>query len=442
MAHRIMKHHSQIALTMALAVAMGLSTSCEQSPALRPLFNGKDLSGWHGLGHTDPRTLSQMTDDERAKKRETDMRNLLEHWTVENGEIVNDGEGVYLTTDESFSDFDFHLEYRTVPKADSGIYLRGNPQVQIWDSANEEIHKLGADKGSGGLWNNSAGAPGKDPLVLADRPMGEWNAFDISMIGARTTVHLNGKLVVDHAIMENFFDRQNPVFRTGPIQLQTHGGEIRWRNICIRELSASEANARLLQKNLEGFESVFNGKDLTGWEGALDNYQVVDGTLLCKPDAGGHLYTKKQYSDFVVRFDFLLPPGGNNGLAIRHPGGAHVDSSQHAMCELQVLDNTGSEYTNLDPRQYHGSAYGMVPAKRGFQRPVGTWNFQEVTVRGSTIRAELNGYVILDCDLSKVTEFMAKGENLHPGRTRTSGHFGFAGHASPVKFRNIWIKEL
>src|SRR5690606_8422302 len=133
-------------------------------------------------------------------------------------------------------------EYKTVPKADSGIYLRGVPQVQIWDFVDPEKFNLGSDKGSGGLWNNSAGAPGKDPSVLADKPFGQWNKFRIIMIGSRVSVWLNGKQVVDNAIMENYYDRSVPVPARGPIELQTHGGEIRWRNSYIREIGSKEAN--------------------------------------------------------------------------------------------------------------------------------------------------------------------------------------------------------
>jgi hypothetical protein len=123
-----------------------------------------------------------------------------------------------------------------LPKGDSGIYLRGIPQVQIWDYTEEAKFKIGANKGSGGLWNNSPGAPGKDPLVLADKPFGEWNKFRIVMKGEKVTVYLNDKLVVDNAKLENYFDRKNPVPAKGPIQLQTHGSEIRWRNVFIKEL--------------------------------------------------------------------------------------------------------------------------------------------------------------------------------------------------------------
>jgi hypothetical protein len=149
---------------------------------------------------------------------------------------VNDGQGKYATTVRDYGDFELRLEYKTVPRADSGIYLRGCPQVQIWDHTNPAEFKNGADKGSGGLWNNSRGVPGKDPLVLADKPFGEWNQVRLIMIGDRVSVWLNEKQVVDDAVMENYFDRKQPVPAQGPIQLQTHGGEIRWRNIFIREI--------------------------------------------------------------------------------------------------------------------------------------------------------------------------------------------------------------
>lgn len=404
----------------------------------RAVFNGKDLTGWYGLSHFDPRKLAEMTPEERAAKKTADLEDLKAHWTVENGELVNDGHGVYATTEDSFRDYEFWIDYKTVPKADSGIYLKGSPQVQIWDWTEESKFNLGADKGSGGLWNNNPGNPGKDPLVLADKPFGEWNKFRILQVGGRTTVYLNDKLVVDHAVMDNYWDRSQPLFAAGPVQLQTHGGEIRWKNIFVREIPAEEANKILASKGNEGFKPLFDGKSLDGWKGAVESYEVADGAIRCKPGKGGVLHTPDEYSDFVARVEFRLPPGGNNGLAIRYPG--EGDTAYVGMCELQVLDNDAEKYAKLDPRQFHGSAYGMVAAARGFQRPIGEWNFQEVTVNGSTVKVELNGSVILDADLSKVTEFMA--DRPHPGKDRTSGYFGFAGHSDPVEFRNVSIKPL
>ena len=419
-----------IVLSNSFAVA-------QQQSEFESLFNGKDLSGWYGMKTLDPRKISAMGADELVALKEQAVADTVKHWTVEGDEIVNDGAGPFLTSEREFSDFELMLEYKTVANADSGVYLKATPQVQIWDFT-EAGGKwdIGADKGSGGLWNNSKGRPGKDPLELADHPFGEWNSMRIIQVGSRTTVYLNGKLVVDHAIMENYWDRKLPIVKSGPIQLQTHGGEIRWRNIKVRELDSDAANKILAAKNKEGLESIFNGENFDGWAGAVDNYLIKDGYVQCKPDSGGNLFTKQEYGDFHVRFEFALPPKGNNGLAIRYPG--EGDTAYVGMCELQIL---GEDYPgDLDPRQFHGSAYGMCAATRGYLRETGQWNFQEVIVRGSTIKVELNGSIILDCDLSKVTDYLA--DRKHPGKERTKGHFGFAGHNSPVKFRNIFIKRL
>ena len=403
------------------------------------IFNGKDLVGWHGYDTKDPRKFQAMTEEEQQAAREKSLEDINKHWTIENGELVNDGFGLYLTTDKNYGDYEFWIDYKTVPKADSGIYLKGTPQIQIWDFSDQSKFGLGADKGSGGLWNNSAGKPGKDPLVLADKPLGEWNRFHVIQIGARTTVTLNDKLVVDNALLENFYDRSLPLIPKGPIQLQTHGGEIRWKNVFLREIPAEEATKMLEKKaDQEEFTTLFNGSDLAGWAGAVDNYEVVDGAIRCKPGKGGVLHTKDEYADFKVKLEFKVPAGGNNGLAIRYPG--QGDTAYVGMCELQVLDNEDKRYANLDKRQYHGSAYGMAPAARGYQRAVGEWNYQEVTIVGPTIKVELNGNLILDTDLSKITEYMA--DSPHPGKDRTKGFFGFAGHGDAVMFRNVQIKSL
>jgi hypothetical protein len=224
-----------------LVLTPALSRADEPKPptGFTALFNGKDLTGWHGMPHFDPYKLAAMPEDERKAQIEKWTADAKKHWTVDNGELVNDGNGPYLTTDEELGDIELLIDYKTVPQADSGIYLRYTPQVQIWDYTKEGGKwNLGADKGSGGLWNNSKGAPGKDPLVLADKPFGQWNSFRIKMIGDKVTVYLNDKLVVDNARLENFWDRKKPLLAKGAIQLQTHGGEIRWRNIYLKKLPA------------------------------------------------------------------------------------------------------------------------------------------------------------------------------------------------------------
>jgi len=187
----------------------------------------------------------------------------------------------------------------------------------------------------------------------------------------------------------------------------------------------------------EGFVSLFNGKDLTGWVGATDGYKVEDGILYCDPKKGGNLMTAKEYDNFILRFEFLLYTNSNNGLGIRAP--VKGDAAYGAM-ELQILDDSGSQYTKLQPYQYHGSIYGVVPAKRGFQKKVGQWNVQEVRAIGSKITVLLNGEVIVDADLSTIKETMDK--KAHPGLHNPKGHIGWLGHGTRVDWRNIRIKEV
>jgi hypothetical protein len=429
---------------MVVAAASGAAPLKMQSNAFPegfvPLFNGKDFAGWHGLKTMDPRKFEALGADEKAKVLADGAEDMKKHWRIDDGVIINDGQGAYLTTDKDYGDVELLVDFKIGPKGDSGVYLRGTPQVQIWDFTEPSYARMGADKGSGGLWNNAAGAPGKDPLVRADKPIGEWNTFRIIQVGARTTIYLNDKLIVDHAILENYWKRSLPIPDHGPIQLQTHDHEIRWRNIAVRQIPPDEANQILAKHGADGFRSIFNGKNLADWAGPIENYEVKDGTLRCKEHRGGTIYYNQEVSDFMARVEFKLTPGGNNGLAIRHPGG-HSDTAYHGMCELQILDDGHPKYAKtLDARQAHGSAYGMVAAHRGYLRPTGEWNFEEVTVKGPKIKVELNGTVILDADLSKVKEFMAN--SAHPGKDRTSGFFGFAGHHDPVEFRNVAIKTL
>jgi hypothetical protein len=431
---------------VALVAVSVFSLASAQSPqagtppeGFTALFNEKNLSGWWGLKTEDPVKWKALSPDKLAEKKAASIKDIAQHWSVNGEELVNDGHGLYLSTQKNYGDFEFLVDYKTVPKADSGIYLRGIPQVQIWDSTEEAKFNIGANKGSGGLWNNSKGAPGKDPLVLADKPFGQWNSFRIIMVGERVSVWLNGKLLVDHARMENYFNRKGQIPRTGPIQLQTHGGEIRWRNVFIREIGTKEGNEILASKGGNGFKSAFNGKNFEGWAGPTNNYSVDHGSIQCMKGKGGTIYVNDELDDFSARIEFKLPPGGNNGLAIRYPGSG--DTAYVGMCELQVLDDSAKKYAKLHPAQYHGSAYGMAPAARGYQRPVGEWNFQEVTVNGSRIKVELNGTLILNADLANVEKPMYDLGKFK-GRLRKSGYFGFAGHGDAVSFRNISIRNF
>lgn len=472
--------------TLLALLALGGIAAAEENvppPGFKALFNGKDLSGWYGWGTQDPADLANMSPQELAEYKKksiegglTDAKgndkgdHINAHWRVENGELVNDGKGLYLTTDKDYGDFELWVDYKMLPLGDSGVYLRGVPQVQIWDYTEEAKFKLGADKGSGSLWNNK-GEEGKFPLKRMDKPFGEWNNFKIKMIGERVTVVFNGEVVVDNAPLENYFANRkagyvafakpganqakqeekvpngwmpDPIPAKGPIQLQTHGSEIRWRNVFIREIRPAEANKALAARDADGFEELINGKDLSNWQGAVDSYEVKDGAIVCKPGKGGDLLTQDEYENVAIRFEFKLPPAGNNGIALRTPLGGHSASDG---LEIQVIDSDGynakqaaAGKPGLLPYQYNGSLYHCVGAKHGYLRPVGEWNFEEIVVKGQTIKVTLNGTKILDVDIDKLD----RSQIAHPpkGLDHTKGHIGFAGHTDPVMFRSFKVKRL
>jgi len=188
----------------------------------------------------------------------------------------------------------------------------------------------------------------------------------------------------------------------------------------------------------EGFVSLFDGKTLAGWAGAVKGYVVEDGAIVCMPKGGGKLYTEKQYSDFILRFEFKLTPGANNGVGLRMP--PEGDAAYNAM-EIQVLDDTAEKYAKLQPYQYHGSIYGVVPAQKGHQKPVGQWNSEEILAQGPHIKVVLNGAVIVDAMIDKFAEGTLD-HRPHPGLLRPTGHIGWLGHGARVEFRNIRIREL
>jgi len=187
------------------------------------LFNGQDLTGWKGLVASPPER-ARMSPEALAQAQEAADRRMREHWKVEEGVLVFDGKGDNLCTAKDYGDFELWVDWKILPAGDSGIYLRGSPQVQIWDNP----------IGSGGLYNNQQNP--SQPLQHADHPVGEWNTFRILMRGEKVTVYLNGVLVVDHVTMENYWERDQPIYPTGPIELQSHGNTLYFKNIYIKEL--------------------------------------------------------------------------------------------------------------------------------------------------------------------------------------------------------------
>ncbi|HZH73159.1 MAG TPA: family 16 glycoside hydrolase [Mariniphaga sp.] len=398
------------------------------------IFNGENLEGWQGLVGN-PITRAKMSQQELAGKQEEANKKMHENWAVKDNTIVFNGKGINLATVKEYGDFEMVVDWRITKDGDSGIYLRGTPQVQIWDTARVEV---GAQVGSGGLYNNKVHE--SKPLKVADNPIGDWNTFRIKMIGENVTVYLNGELVVDNVPLENYWDRSQPIFPKGAIELQAHGTDLAFRDIYVKEIKTEEIGLTEEEK-AEGFVSLFNGMNLDGWQGNTTDYFAQNGELVVEPKRGGrgNLYTGKEYSDFIFRFEFQLTPGANNGLGIRTP--LTGDAAYHGT-ELQILDNTAPIYANLKEYQYHGSVYGVIPAKRGYLKPVGEWNYQEVVVQGSKVKVILNGTVIVDGDIAEASKNGTLDGRDHPGLKNDSGYIGFLGHGSELKFRNIRIKDL
>ena len=205
------------------------------------------------------------------------------------------------------------------------------------------------------------------------------------------------------------------------------------KNTLSNQLSKKEKN--------QGYTLLFDGKTMDQWTGNIQSYIPENGTITIHPEkgSGGNIYTKDEYSDFDFRFEFKLTPGANNGVGIRAP--LEGDAAYVGM-EIQVLDNTAAEYKDLHPYQYHGSIYGVVPAKTGYLKPVGKWNYEEIIAKGLKIKVILNGTVITDADITEAREKGTMDGKEHPGLKRDKGHIGFLGHGSVVQFRNIRVKDL
>jgi HEAT repeat protein len=399
-----------------------------------PMFNGKDLSGWQGLVEN-PVARAKMKPEELARKQAEADKKVPLNWSVKDGCIWFNGNGENLCSVKEYGDFEMLVDWKISKKGDSGIYLRGSPQVQIWDTSRVDV---GAQVGSGGLYNNQINA--SKPLLVADNPVGDWNTFRIIMIGEKVSVWLNGELVVDNVILENYWDRSIPIFPKGHIELQAHGTNLAFRDIYVKEINEKDYNLTPEEK-ADGFVALFNGRNLDNWVGNKDSYVVEDGMIVIKPEegSGGNLYTENEYSDFVFRFEFQLTPAANNGIGIRAP--LSGDAAYVGM-EIQVLDNTAPVYATLQPYQYHGSVYGVIPAKRDYLKPVGEWNYEEITAMGTHIKVVLNGTVIVDGDIAGPRDNGTMDHNDHPGLKNKTGHIGFLGHGSIVKFRNIRVKDL
>ena len=378
------------------------------------LFNGENLDGWKGLV-ANPEERTEMSNQELAAAQDKADRVMQQHWSVRDGILYFDGNGESLATLEDYEDFDMLLDWKIERGGDSGVYLRGTPQVQIWDITQNPV-------GSGGLYNNQQHP--SEPLAPADRPIGEWNRMRIKMVGEQVTVHLNNQLVVDDVVMENYWNRDKRIYPEGQIELQSHSTPLYFKNVFIREIPRTE--------------SLFNGDDLTGWEavdGEPDSWQVSDGMLTAVLQGSGWLSSETTYDNFKLELDYRLPEGGNSGIFLRAP---HEGNPAYQGMEIQLLDDYAEEYADLEPSQYTGSIYGVKEPSKRATKPAGQWQEMVIRADGPHIKITLNGEIITSTSL---VNHMGK-VNEHPGLKRRRGYIGLQNHGSVVEFKNIRITEI
>ncbi|NIA28281.1 MAG: DUF1080 domain-containing protein [Actinobacteria bacterium] len=383
------------------------------------LFNGKDLTGWKGLVANPPKR-AQMSAEELAKAQVKADQVMRDHWKVVDGVLYFDGKGQSLCTAKDYQNFELYVDWKIEKHGDSGIYLRGSPQVQIWDTAQWP-------EGSGGLYNNKIN-PSK-PLVRADHPVGQWNTFHIIMRGDKVTVYLNDVLVVDSVVMENYWERDKPIYPIGQIELQSHHTPLYFRNIFIRELPKQKPR-------FSGY--LFNGKDKTGWEvigNSPDSWKVEDGILYTSGGGGGWISTTRQFADFRLELEFRVPPGGNSGVFLRTP---RKGNPAYVGMEIQVLDDYAKEYAHLHPWQYTGSIYGVQAPSKRVTKKANEWQKEVIECKGPHVKVTLNGKEIINANL---IDYMDKASS-HPGLKRRKGYIGLQTHTSRVDFRNIKLTEF
>ena len=370
------------------------------------------------------------------KKAESVAANAAKAWTNNAGILAYNGtERSVVALPEDYENFDMMFEW----KGKGAVGVRSMEQIDLGGSASGV---LSANADNGIEHNNAV------------NPEGEWNTTYIKVINDRITVIENGVTVMDNETMSNSYKKDEPAYSTGRILFIGEGNPLEIRELYIRQFPSTPVTELSAEEAAEGFELLFDGRSMHKWIGNKVNYTPVDGTIYVNASygSGGNLYTVNEYSDFVLRFEFLFEREGvNNGIGIRTPMG--VDAAYHGM-EIQILDHDAPIYKGLRPYQVHGSVYGIIPAKRVVFPGLGVWNVEEIRAVGDHITVTVNGEVILDGNIREATQghnMAPSGEKKnpytvdhldHPGLFNKSGHVGFLGHGSGIRFRNIRIKDL
>jgi hypothetical protein len=443
---------------VSLFATCALAADNVAPPGFVALFNGKDLTGWKGLVANPPKRAKMAPEElaESQKKADDDMR---AHWSVEDGVLIFDGkklEGYNLCAAKDYGNFEMYVDWKIDAGGDSGIYLRGSPQVQIWDPSS----KPAAGVGSGGLYNNQKNP--KDPSVKADKPIGEWNTFHIKMVGDKVTVWLNDQLVVDNVTLENYWERNKPIYPVGQIELQSHSSKLNFKNIYIKELPPENSQAQSSEP--ADLPKAFIDGSGPGWvalgEADFQNVNCYPDTFTWKDDVCdctgkpvGVERTKKVYTNFEMVAQWMhLRSGGNSGIFV-WADPATIDSTPTGKypkaLELQVLDHGYTEQyekssgkkatwftTNGDLIPVDG--FKMTPfqpvspdGSRSFPRKnlskgVNEWNHYYVRCINGEVRLWVNGEEVSGCK----------------DCPQRAGYVCLESEGAPVTFRHIRIREL
>lgn len=400
------------------------------------VFDGS-TEGWSAVVEN-PEVRSTIKAKKLAKLQSAADAAAATLWTAtEDGIEYTGGAQSALGTDKEYENFELYIDWKSDSQA--GLGIRSIPQINL------------GGENSGALAGNLKSAD--KPLKVADNKAGEWNTLYVKVVNDRVNAEMNGVPVIKNAILENVYNRDVPAYVKGQIELIVDA-PVQFRDLYIHELPSTPIFELSAEEAAEGFEVLFDGTSMHKWEGNTTDYIPVDGTIYVTAQygGGGNLYTKKEYSDFIYRFEFCFERDGvNNGVGIRTPEG--VDAAYEGM-EIQILHHDSPIYKGLREYQVNGSVYGIIPAKRQVSPELGTWNTYEVQAIGDNIKVTVNGEVIVDGNIREAcqghnvapdggtrNEYTVDHKN-HPGLFNKSGHIGFLGHGAGVKFRNIRIKDL
>ena len=400
------------------------------------VFDGT-LDGWEAVVGN-PESRAAMPSRDLAAKTELAEKAMAKNWNATGQNITGMAHGGVIGTTRNYENFELFIDWKTEGKA--GLGIRSIPQIGL------------GGRMSGTLTGNKVYTE-NNSATAANQP-GKWNTMYVKVVNDRVTIILNGVTVTDNTILENSCNREIPAYTSGQIQLIAGDAPVEFRNLYIHELPPTPRFELSEEEAAEDFEVLFDGTSMHKWTGNTTDYIPVDGTIYVTAQFGGkgNLYTKKEYSNFILRFEFaFMREGVNNGVGIRTPMG--VDAAYHGM-EIQILDHDAPIYKKLRIYQQHGSVYGIIPAKRIKFPPLGQWNTEEIRAEGDHITVTVNGEVILDGNIreacqghnvsedgSRTNPYTIDHKN-HPGLFNKSGHIGFLGHGEGIKFRNIRIKEL